>query len=166
MRVLAFWALTIVLLSVESVLVKAFGFEVTRVDVCVALLTFLGLRSTLMEGAFTAFSVGYLLDVFTGRPTGLYPFLAVLMFLLVKFSSQVIDARGRLSFGLTVAGATFVHVLLAFLFTWLTARSTGYVRSLAGLPLQVVLTGGIGALIFPWLKRLEPPERTQPGAYQ
>lgn len=66
MRFLSFSALALVLLSVESVLVRSFGFEVARVDVGLALVVYAALRATTLEGAFSAFSVGYLLDVFVG----------------------------------------------------------------------------------------------------
>ena len=84
MRVAAMLAMSLALLCVESVAVKVFGFSVIRIDVTLALVVFLGLRANTVEGAFTSFAIGYLLDVFTGRPTGLYPFLAVLVFLLVR----------------------------------------------------------------------------------
>ena len=92
-----------------------------------------------MEGALSAFSVGYLLDVFTGRPTGLYPALAVLVFLLVRGAGQLVDGRSRGPYALFVAVATVGHALLAVFFTWLTSASgSGHVLSLSGVPLQVL----------------------------
>lgn len=164
MRFLAFSTLALLLLSVESVLVKTFGFEVTRIDVGLALVVYVGLRATTLEGAFSAFAVGYLLDVFTGRPTGLYPFLAVLIFLLVRAAGQLLDGRSRASYALFVAAATVGHALLAVFFSWLTSRSgSGNVLSLSGVPLQVVLTTAAGALMWPLLKKIEPGERPEPG---
>lgn len=164
MKFLAFTALALVLLSVESVLVQSLELEVTRIDVSVALVVYLALRSTTLEGAFSASSIGYLLDVFTGRPTGLYPFLAVLLFLLVRGAGQLVDGRSRGGFALFVAGGTLVHGLLALFFTWLTSPATGgRVQSLTGLPLQVLLTAGVGVLLLPLLKRIESGERPEPG---
>lgn len=165
MRFLAVTALALLLLSVESVLVKTFGFEVTRIDVGLALVVFAALRLSTIEGAFSAFAVGYLLDVFTGRPTGLFPALSMLVFLLVRAASLVVDGRSRIPFLGFTAAATFVHALLAVFFTWLTSRNGfGHVASLSGVPLQVVLTMLAALAMWPLLKKLEPSERPDSGA--
>lgn len=157
MRLLITCALALLLLSVESVLVQRMGLQVTRVDVTVVLVVFLGLRASLVEGALTAFAVGYLLDIFA-RPTGLYPFLAVLVFLLARLGASLVDARARALFALACAGGTLVHGLLATFFTWLTARAAGAPGAqLSGLPLQVLLTALAGALLWPLLRKLIDP---------
>jgi rod shape-determining protein MreD len=163
MRFLAFSALALLLLSLESVLVKTFGFEVTRIDVGLALVVYAALRATPLEGAFSAFAVGYLLDVFTGRPTGLYPALAVLVFLLVRGGGVLVDGRSRASYALFIAAATVGHALLAVFFSSLTSTSGGHAVSLSGVPLQVVLTTLAGMAMWPLLKKIEPGERPEPG---
>lgn len=163
MKFLAFSGLALLLLSLESVLVKSFGFEVTRIDVGLALVVYAGLRCTTVEGAFSAFSVGYLLDVFTGRPTGLYPALAMLVFLAVRGVGQLVDGRSRGSYALFVAVATAGHALLAVFFSWLTSATGGHVLSLSGVPLQVLLTTVAGAAMWPLLRKIEPGERPEPG---
>ncbi len=167
MKFLSLTALALVLLSIEAVVVKSFGFDVTRIDVCVAIIVFIGLRGTTIEGAFTSFAVGYLLDVLTGRPTGLYPFLAVLVFLIAKATAQLVDGRSRIAFAIFTAGATFGHSLLAFLFTWLTSRNgEGRVLTLSGVPLQVLLSALAAVLLYPILQKIEPGERPKPGVLQ
>jgi len=165
MRAAIMLGLTLLLLSVESVAVKLFGFSVTRIDVTLVLVVFLGLRANPVEGAFTAFGVGYLLDVFTGRPTGLYPFLAVLVFLLVRLLASFVDARARGLFALMAGAATFGHALLAVFFSWLTSLGgTGTVATLSGVPLQVGLSLVTAFLIWPLLLKLDPGhERPQSG---
>lgn len=164
MRVLGFAALALVLLAVESVLVKHLGLEVTRVDVGLALVVYAALRATPLEGALTAFSVGYLLDVFSGRPTGLYPFLGVLTFLAVRAAGVVVDGRSRGIYALLGAAASLGHSLLAVFFSWLTSPSgSAGAWSLWGLPVQMVLTAGAGLALWPVLLRLEPGERPEPG---
>ena len=164
MKVFAFSTLALVLLSVEAVLVKSLGLEVTRVDVCLALVVYVALHSSSVQGGLVAFAVGYLLDVFTGRPTGLYPFLSVLVFLLVRASAQLVDGRSRVMFALVVAASVFLHALLAALFSWLTSPSgAGVVWSLSGVPLQVLLTVAAGVALWPVFRRIEPGERPEPG---
>ena len=58
MKFLLFSALALLLLSVESVLVRSFGFEVTRIDVGLAIVVYVALCGTTVEGAFSAFAVG------------------------------------------------------------------------------------------------------------
>ena len=101
----------------------------------------------------------------TGRPTGLYPFLGVLVFLIARGTAQLVDGRSRVSFAVFTAAATFGHALLAFLFTWLTSRNgEGRVLTLSGVPLQVVISAGAAMLLYPVLKKIEPGERPKPGA--
>jgi cell shape-determining protein MreD len=165
MRSAIMLVLTLVLLCIESVAVKVFGFSVTRIDVTLVLVVFLGLRANTVEGAFTAFSIGYLLDVFTGRPTGLYPFLAVLVFLLVRLLSSFVDARARGLFSAMAGAATFGHALLAVFFSWLTSLSGGgTVATLSGVPLQLGLSLVTAFLLWPVLLKLDPgQERPQAG---
>jgi rod shape-determining protein MreD len=165
MKFVATVVLALVLLSVEAVLTQKLGFTVTRLDVTLVLVVFLGLRSPNLEGAFAAFAIGYLLDVFTGRPTGLYPFLGVLTFLLMRTLSAFVDARAKGLFALVCGAAAFGHGMLAAFFSWLTSRGgAGTMVSLSGLPLQVLLCTLAAPLMWPLLRKLDPAyERPQAG---
>jgi rod shape-determining protein MreD len=166
MRFAATVALALLFLSIEAVITRELGLDVARLDITLVLVVFLGLRAATLEGAFAAFAIGYLLDVFTGRPTGLYPFLAVLTFLLTRMLSSFVDARARGLFAVVCAGAALGHGLLAAFFSWLTSRSgsSGTFISLTGLPLQALLCLGAAALMWPLLRKLDPAyERPQAG---
>ncbi len=159
-------ALALLLLVVESVLVKYAGWEVTRIDVTVVLVVFLALRANLVEGAFASFVVGYLLDVMSGRPTMLYVFLAVLTFLLARMAASLVDVRTLPSFLLLVGAADAGHSLLAVFFTWMTSKE-GFVatQSLLVLVLQALLTAAAAALLWPLLRRIDPgTDRPEAGA--
>jgi rod shape-determining protein MreD len=159
-------ALALVLLAVESVVVKYLGLSVTRIDVTVTIVAFLALRAGTVEGAFSSLAVGYLLDVMSGRPTGLFLFLAVFLFLLCRLAVSLVDVRSGFSFALFAMGADAAHGLLAAFFSWMVSNSGGGVAaSLGGLPLQVVLTGAAGLLLYPVFKRIDPgTDRPQVGA--
>lgn len=165
MRFLVTVTLALALLAVEAVLVRSFGLEVTHVDVTVVLVVFLGLRASTLEGAFSAFAIGYLLDVFSGRPTNLYPFLAVLTFLLVRMAASFVDARARGLFVLLTTAASLGHSLLAALLWKLTSRGEGgTIVSISGLPLKLVLTALAAMLLWPLLRRIDPgQERPEAG---
>lgn len=166
MKFLATVAIALLLLSLESVVVRYLGLAVARIDVTVALVVFLGIRASVLEGAFSSFAVGYLLDVMTGRPTGLYTFLAVLVFILVKVGSMLVDARSLPSFLAFVAAADLGHSLLAAFFTWLTSKEgAAAAASLTGLLAQLPLTVATALLLWPLLRRLDPAtERPEVGA--
>lgn len=158
--------MALVLLSFEAVLVKYSGLAITRIDVTVALVAFLALRANTQEGAISAFIIGYLLDLSTGRPTGLYTFLAVLTFLLGKLAASLVDVRSGFMFALYAMGADATHGLLAIFFTWLTLRGGGAGGGipLSSLPVQVLLTGLAALLMYPLLRRIDPgTERPQIG---
>jgi hypothetical protein len=155
--------LALVLLTFEMVFVQALGLSITRIDVTVVLIAFLSLRATTTEGAISSFAVGYLLDLMSGQPTGLYTFLGVLVFLGGRLVGSVIEVRSRGRFALFAMGADVTHVLLASFFTWLTTREGGMLSALTSLPLQVGLTGLAALLLHPLLKRLEAGDRAPAG---
>ncbi len=156
--------LALVLLSIESVVVKYFGFAVTRIDVTVVLVAFLALRASTLEGAFASFIAGYLLDLMSGRPTGLYTFLAVLTFLIGRLAASLVDVRTPLSFALFAIGADVGHSLLAAFFTWMTSKEATGGALLTGIPLQIALTGLVSILMYPLLRKIDPGnERPQVG---
>jgi rod shape-determining protein MreD len=165
LRFAATVGLALLFLSIESVFTRQLGLEVTRLDVTLMLVVFLGLRAATLEGAFASFAIGYLLDVFTGRPTGLYPFLAVFIFLMARMASSFVDARARALFALLCGASALAHGLLAAFFSWLTSRSGGgTIISLTGLPLQALLVTLTAALMWPLLRKLDPAyERPQAG---
>ncbi len=159
MRIAVLLALTLLLLCVESVVAELFDFSVMRLDVTLVLVVFLGLRANTVEGAFTSFCTGYLLDVFTGRPTWLYPFLAVLVFLLVRLLASFVDARARGLFAAMAGAATLGHALLAIFFSWLTSLSGGApLGTLSGVPMQVVLSSLAAFVLWPLLLKLDPAQ--------
>lgn len=155
MKFLVTIALALLLLTLESVLVQQLGLAISRIDVTVVLVAFLALRASMQEGAWSSFAVGYLLDLMSGQPTGLFTFLAVFTFLVGKLVVKLVDVRGRAAFVLFAMGADVGHGMLAGFFTWLTTKEGPAMGVLPGLPLQVMLTGVAAALLYPLLRRFE-----------
>ena len=164
MKFLVTVALALLLLTLESVVVKLAGLALIRIDVTVVLVAFLALRASVVEGAFSAFAVGYLLDLMSGQPTGLFTFLAVFVFLIGKLVASLVDVRTSMGFALFAMGADTGHGLLAAFFTWLTVKEGATAALLPGLPLQVVLTGVAALALYPLLKKIESrQDRPQAG---
>jgi hypothetical protein len=159
-----FWPLFgLLLLAVESVIVRQLGFEMTRLDLTMSLLVFLGLRVSLLEGAISAFALGYFFDVLSGRPTWLYPFLALLVFVLARLCRPFVDRRSRWWFASMVGASTLLSGLLALLLTVLTSKfPERRAWTLAGLPAQLVLSSLFAMVVYPLLNRIQPPEGSAP----
>jgi rod shape-determining protein MreD len=119
-----------------------------------------------VEGAFSAFVIGYLLDLMSGRPTGLYTFLGVLVFLLGRVANSLVDVRSAFTFALFAAAADAGHGLLALFLSWMTTRQSGAVGfSFGGFVFQVLLTGLAALVLYPLLRKLDPgSERPEIGA--
>src|SRR5215469_10345881 len=134
-----------------------------RIDVTVAIVAFLSLRAGLLEGAAASYAVGYLLDLMTGRPTGLYTLLAVVTFLLGRVAASVVDVRSGKSFALFAMAADATHGLLAWGIGSVSSKQVS-LSGLSGLPLEVLLTGLGALLLYPLLKRFGlGAEKRDPG---
>jgi rod shape-determining protein MreD len=156
MKLLTTVLLALLLLTVESVLVKYLGFAVARIDVTVVLIAFLALRASLVEGAIAAFAVGYLLDLMSGQPTGLYTFLGVLLFLLGRLSDTWFSVRSAGAFVLFSMAADVAHGVLSRFFSWMVSKGAPAFSSQMGSLLgQVMLTGAAALVLYPLLNRLE-----------
>jgi rod shape-determining protein MreD len=165
MKLLTTALLALALLTLESVVVKYLGFSVARIDVTVVLLAFLSLRASLTEGALAAYGVGYLLDLMSGQPTGLYTFLGVLIFLIARLGDSLVDVRSPAAFVVFTLGADATHGVLARFFTWMVSKDAAPLFSqLGSLVVQVLLTGAAALVLYPLLRRLESDtDRPRPG---
>ena len=146
------------LLTLESVVAQFTDHAVVGLDVTVVIVAYLALKALPLEGAITSFGVGYLLDILSGRPSGLYTFLAVLAFVGGKLGSSLVVVNSRRRFALFAGAVEVGHALAAWLLQSAVARDPVGTGPLASLPLQVLLTSGAAFLLYPVLKVLEPGE--------
>jgi rod shape-determining protein MreD len=152
MKLLLTLVLTLLFLALESVAAKYLGLGVARIDVTVAIVAFLSLRAGLLEGAVASYSIGYLLDLMTGRPTGLYTLLALVTFLLGRVAGSLMDVRSGRSFALFAMAADVTHGLLAWGISGVSSKQMA-LSGLSGLPMEVLLTGVAALLLYPLLRR-------------
>ncbi len=165
MRFLLNVGLALVLLSFEAVVLKYFGLSVARIDVTVVMVAFLALRASTMEGAVSSFAIGYMLDLMSGHPTGLFTFLAVLVFLLGRIGSSLVDVRSPVSFAVFAVGMDAVHALLTVFFSWMTSKGAGVGFSVWSLVVQMLLTGAAALALYPLLRKVDPgSDRPEIGA--
>lgn len=164
MKFLTTIVLALFLLTLESVAVKYLGFSVSRIDVTIAIVAFLSLRASTLEGAFSSFAVGYLLDLMSGYPTGLYTFLAVFTFLIGRLAASLVEVRSALLFVIFTMAADLGHGLLAVFFSWFTSRDAAFGSTLSALPMQVALTGTAALFLYPLFRKIDSgSERAEVG---
>jgi rod shape-determining protein MreD len=164
-KVVSLLFVSLFVLSLEASVVRVFGWSSAPVDITVVLVVYAAIFASTVEGAFTAFALGYMLDALSGRPTGLYAFLAVLLFLAVRIANGLIDARTRGLYAVATAAGTVGMGVLAAFFTWMTSRVGGQSAGLKALPWQVLFTFVAALALWPLLRKLNPgQDRPEPGA--
>jgi hypothetical protein len=167
-------SLRVPLASVAALLLLAIGASATRqlsggavsVALAVPVVVWLGLETTVIEGAIGAAVVGVLLDVSAGGPGGLLTFLSVLVFVGVRAGAGAFDARTPLGFALLTGVASLgmglgALLLLRYVSTELTAPGWNLLGRVA---VESLLTG-LAAPAVKWVldRVLSPGHREQPG---
>lgn len=91
LRFAALFGVATALLSVSSVLSRS---PSIRLDVVAPIVVFLSLELELMMGLIVAFGVGYLADIYSGDPRGLYWGSTVIQFLVLRlFVFRIVGSR-------------------------------------------------------------------------
>ena len=166
--------LRVPLASVAALLLVAIGASATRqlsggavsVALAVPVVVWLGLETTVIEGAVGAVVVGVLLDASAGGPGGLLAFLSVLVFVGVRAGAGTFDARTPLGFGLLSGVATLGMGLGALLLLrYVSPEATAPGWNLLGRVTVEALLTGLAAPAVKWVldRVLSPGHREQPG---
>ncbi len=166
MRVAVLVGIALILMAMQSVLVKILGLDSARLGIGLAVVVFLGLRIGDIPGALGAFAVGYFLDVLSGYPSWLYPFLSVAIFAAVRIISDFADSESRGAYTAIVALAVLLHALLAGAFAWLTGplNSSASV-TLPAIALEAAITALAAFVLWPLFRLIEPKKgREERGA--
>jgi rod shape-determining protein MreD len=144
------------LTAVECAVMLPLGLSVARIDVAVAVVLFLALRSPTLEGAMGSFAAGFFVDVLSGQPSGLYVFTAVLTFLLSRLAAPFVDVRSAGGFALLAALVDALHNFAAWGLVLLAPlQGAGRTPMLAGIPLSAVLTALASLAVWPLFLRIE-----------
>lgn len=136
--------------------------ELTVIWVLHACLVFDGVAA-----AFASFAVGWMFDVMSGHPTGLFVLTAVLTYVAARVVVAIFDVRGWLAFGLGVAALDAAHqgavVGLVSLFGPRAAASA----LVPAMPAIGAATTAAALLFHPWLRRMDRRfEREEPGRWR
>lgn len=156
MKLIALSAIALVLLAMECALLRSLRLSIARADVGVVLVLFFALRCSVLEGAIGGAAVGYLVDVLSGQPSGLYIFTAVLTFLFSKFIAPLAEIRSATAFAFLAGGLDALHNLTAFGLVRLSSQGgVSYTAMLYAIPASAGLTMLAGWLIWPLLTKID-----------
>jgi rod shape-determining protein MreD len=169
MRNTAFLLLGLALLLVQSNLFRLVGYvHVAGItpSLVLPLIVFMGVHEyVLWRGALLAFGIGYLLDVFSAAPLGLYTFTSVALFVLargagVRLAAQTLVTKIALAFAFSLLEGALILVVIA-IFGADAARP----RALASLVLPHALATAITSpLVFRLAERIHQVTLAQPAS--
>lgn len=114
LRDIAVLALGFALLVAQATLAALVHVHPFSPDLLLPIAIFLGVSTDpgLVRGAVLSFVLGYVLDLFTGSPMGLFTFLMVAVFLVARGAGLSLVMRGPLfQIALTFVVALLVHAL-------------------------------------------------------
>jgi len=89
--------LGIFFISLQTTLFTPFSIQRVRPDIVLILTLYLGFSYPVISGGFLAFFLGYLMDLFSGNPFGLYTFSRVFIFCVIHFFKDRFYLEGILS---------------------------------------------------------------------
>lgn len=156
MRTLAFIGAGLLLATFQAVLLRRLGGGVVPLQLLVPCVAWLALEAENVEGVLAAAGNGWVMDLFAGTPTGLFTFMAVLLFLGCRAAGLAVDLRGRAGFAvLSGVGALALSTGAMLLQRWAgVAEATpgaGLIPRMLG---EAVLTALASPLILVGLDRL------------
>jgi len=164
MKLVLVTLLTVLLLAVESALLRPLGVGPARLDLQVAIILFLALHGSTLEGAFGSFLVGCLVDLYSGQPSGLYAFSSVVVYLGGRLVAPFVDVRSAWRFAPLAGVLDLLHNLVAWsLVLFTTAGGADRSAMLAAMPTTACFAALAALALWPLLNRLErlfkKPER-------
>jgi rod shape-determining protein MreD len=144
-------------MTLARVATHQLGLEQARFEIPAVLVVYACLSLNTLQAALVSFASGYLFDLASGHPTGLYAFVAMLTFMVARVVVVLVDVRGPVGFAALSAFIGVVHQLLAHgTLLLFTGASGGRVpAAMWSIPPSALLTGLAGLLMYPVLNRID-----------
>ncbi len=122
-RVLPPVALCLLLLPIEAALLPFLGVSALRADLALCAVLWLAVGPAgAVEGAVGAYACGTIADLLYAVQPGLFAFLALLVYVLVRIGSGALDVRGPASFAALCGLAALVQAGFAYGLLWLLGQ--------------------------------------------
>lgn len=143
-------------LVIENTLLILFFPSLLIPDVILIMVFYLGFSNRSISGMLTAFSLGYLTDVFSAGVIGASSFTLVVVFVITSMLARLLNLNSML---IKVGGAIFMSILKGIL-TYIVFRFLNQ-----DIPLYIIFptaisTGIISPFIFTLLKKVEKKTKT------
>jgi len=157
MRPLSFVCAGLVVATFQAVLLRWVGGGTVPLQLLVPCVAWLGLEAGNVEGVTAAAGIGFVMDLFTGVPTGLFTFQCVVLFLGARAAGIGVDVRGRGGFAvLTGVGCLGVSIGAMLLQRWAGAPEAAPGAALLPRALvEAILTAGASPLVWIGMHRLD-----------
>jgi rod shape-determining protein MreD len=156
LRVLLVLLVCLVATVVESVFPYLTGLRIARADLLLSVVLYLALNDEIIAGAGLCALAGYLGEIGSASPAGLYTFLAVLTWAVVRFTARGLRSDGGPLSALIAFGASLVHSLLAAALFYAVAPAPADFtwRVDAALP-SAAMTAAAAPIVFGVLRRID-----------
>src|SRR3989338_1798652 len=153
---IVYLVLALLFLVIENTLLIIFFPSLLIPDVILIMVFYLGFRNRSISGMLTAFSLGYLSDVFSAGVIGASSFTLVVVFVITSMLARLLNLNSML---IKVGGAIFMSILKGvltyFVFRFLNQDIPFYII----FP-TAISTGIISPFIFTILKKVEKKTKT------
>lgn len=136
------------LIILQTTLLKLFSVGVVIPDLVFLTVLYLGLFHKFRRGSAITFFLGYLMDLFSGSPMGLYIFLYLGSFSITQLIREVVYFKSIPSQVIYVLILSFGNSLLLFLLLWIFSPSLSLPSSLLK---WIIIQGVYNALVGPFL---------------
>lgn len=166
MKPLAHVLFALLLAALQAALLRWAGGGALPATLLAACLVYLGLHGGNVDGSVAAAGVGYVLDLVTGTPKGLFTFLAVAAFVVIRGAGAAVDVRGRAGFAALSAVCSLGLSLGAFVLLRYTspAESAPGATLVPRILLDAVVTAALSPLVLAGMRRIDGMfHREEPG---
>lgn len=157
MKALLYIALALATAALQAAVLRWAGGGAFSLALPLAIVVYLALHATNVEGAVAAAGVGYVMDLMTGGPKGLMTFLAVALFLLARLAGSALDVRGRIGFAALTALGTFLYggAVLGLVALVSSAEAAPGPALLRRVTVEALLTGLASPIVFGLLRWID-----------
>lgn len=112
MRYVVYLILGILLVGLHTAILSDFPDIISFYDILIPLVVYLSLFRSLSAGLLTVLIIGYLMDMVSGAPNGIYMAVFMIVFLVFRNITAYFHAQERLLFTVCTAAGVFIENLI------------------------------------------------------
>jgi rod shape-determining protein MreD len=140
----------------ETVFPFMLGLSRARADLLLSVVLYLALNDEVISGAGLSALAGYLGEIGSATPAGLYTFLAVLTWAIVRVAARGLRSDGGALSALIAFGASLIHSLCAATLFYLVAPApANFDWHLPAVLPSALMTGAFAPIVFGLLRRID-----------